>query len=60
MPSPAITGLQWMGDATVLVTTRSHLLHVHCDRHPKVDVVFSLTDCLTKNAPGAGAIEDRD
>lgn len=49
-----------MGDSTVLVTTRSHLLNIYCDRHPKVDVVLSLTSCLEKNAEGANAIEERD
>ena len=49
-----------MGDATVLVTTKGHLLHVSCDRHPKVDIVTSLTHRLAKNPQGAQVSEERD
>jgi len=44
----SITSLQWMGDSTVLVTTPSHLMHVYCEKHPKVDILLSLTECLER------------
>ena len=37
-----------MGDSTVLVTTPSHLMQVYDEKHPKVDVVLSLTDCMER------------
>ena len=37
-----------MGDQTVLVSTRNHLIQVYCERNPKAGVVLSLTDCLEK------------
>lgn len=60
VPQPAVTGIQWFGESTLMVTTRRHLLFIYCDRHPKVSVVLSLTDCLAKNSQQATAIEETD
>ena len=32
----------------MLVTTQCHLMHVYDERHPKVDVVMSLTDTMKR------------
>ena len=33
-----------MGDQTVLVTTRNHLMQVYSERNPKTGIIISLTD----------------
>lgn len=46
----AITSLQWMGDQTVLATTRNQLVQIYCEKHPRAGVVLSLVDCLQKSS----------
>ena len=47
--SDDILSLQWLGAHTALVSTRNHLYHVYGEKHPRADVVLSMTQCLERS-----------
>ena len=46
----SLTSLLWMGEHTVIASTRDHLLHIPYERHPKAEVVFSHAKSLSRQA----------